>query len=499
MFLPVKIETKEYRFVIDTGSAVTIISSSAFNEILTYIDLDLCPTDPGFRIVGADTKPINLEGHATVNFRLQNSKFSWDMHVADIREDGIIGLDFLIEHNYTLGAKTGLRLNRKRYPCVLEKTLYNSNVVCLDTINVPPNCEIVISGKAETLPLSSTSDFGIVYKLENGTQSVLIANTLVSLKNETLPVRIMNSSNDEILIKKGTVLGKIEEVINILPLSDEEVDSDKICSQNCLRVNNLRAKKQMPEHLKELFDKSAGQLTVEQASRLRDLLTENSDLFANSPSDLGKTNVVEHTIDTGTAKPIKQAARRPPRTLAGKEDEIIQEQLKAGVIRESTSPWASPMVYVMKKDGTIRPCVDYRKLNENTPKDAYPLPRIDDCLDSFENAKYYSTLDLQSGYWQIAMAEKDKPKTAFVTRSGLYEYNTMPFGLCNAPSTFQRCMELIFRGMQWKTVLIYLDDIIIFSETFETHLERINFNCHPVSTLSCMKIESRERAVFTFY
>ena len=98
--------------------------------------MDLCPTDPGFRIVGADTKPINLEGHATVNFRRQNSKFSWDMHVADIREDGIIGLDFLIEHNYTLGAKTGLRLNRKRYPCVLEKTLYNSNVVCLDTKNI---------------------------------------------------------------------------------------------------------------------------------------------------------------------------------------------------------------------------------------------------------------------------------------------------------------------------------------------------------------------------
>ena len=153
---------------------------------------------------------------------------------------------------------------------------------------------------------------------------------------------------------------------------------------------------------------------------------------------------------------------------------IASAQLKAGVVRESTSPWASPMVYVMKKDGTIGPCVDYRKLNENTLKDAYPLLRIDDSLDSFENAKYYSTLDLQSGYWQIAMVEKDKPKTAFVTRSGLYEYNTLPFGLCNAPLTFQRCMELIFRGMQWKIVLIYLDDIIIFSRTFETHLERIN-------------------------
>ena len=157
--------------------------------------------------------------------------------------------------------------------------------------------------------------------------------------------------------------------------------------------------------MKELFDKSSGKLTVEQASSLHDLLNENSDVFANSPSDLGKTNVVEHTIDIGTANSIKQAACRPQRTLAGKEDEIIWEQLKTGVIRESSSPWASPMVYVMKKDGTIRPCVNYRKLNENARKDAYPLPRIDDCLVSFGNAKYYSTLDLQSGYWQIAMAQ----------------------------------------------------------------------------------------------
>ena len=113
MFLSVKIESKEHKFVIDAGSAVTIILLSVFNEILSYVDLNLRPTNPSFRIVGVDTKPINLEGHASVNFRLQNSKFSWDMYVADIREDGIIGLDFLIEHYYTLEAKTGLRLNRK--------------------------------------------------------------------------------------------------------------------------------------------------------------------------------------------------------------------------------------------------------------------------------------------------------------------------------------------------------------------------------------------------
>ena len=142
-----------------------------------------------------------------------------------------------------------------------------------------------------------------------------------------------------------------------------------------------------------------------------------TDLFASSPSYLGKASVTEHKINTGDAKPIKQQARRSPRILAGKEEDIIYDQLKAVVIRESTSPWASPMVYVMKKDGSIRPCVDYRRLNDIILKDAYPLPKINDCLDNFGDAKFLSTLDLQSGFWQIAVAEEDKLKTAFITRS----------------------------------------------------------------------------------
>ena len=476
MFLPLKIHTKDYKFVIDTGSAVTIISSAVFNEISSYVDYKLCPTDPNFKIEVADKAPLRIEGVVDIHFKVRNTLFHWDMYVAEIQEDGLIGLDFLYEHDYALGAKSGLRLNRKKYPCILEKTTYCSNVVCVDTVSIPARSEMIIKGKLENSTVKP--NFGIISRLEtNRIDNILVGNTLVELKdtNTGLPVRILNPSEEDVIVKKGLVLAKLEEAVEILPFENKGLKCDNALSADkSIKVNNVSVKKELPGHLKELYDNSAENLNLEEKNKLYELLCDNSDLFAKSSSDLGKTSIVEHTINTGNAKPIKQAARRPPRTLAGKENEIIQEQIKTGVIRESTSPWASPMVYVMKKDGSIRPCVDYRKLNDSTLKDAYPLPRIDDCLDNFGNAKFFSTLDLQSGYWQISVAEEDKPKTAFVTRSGLYEYNTMPFGLCNAPSTFQRCMELIFRGLQWKVVLIYLDDIIIFSETFKTHLERIN-------------------------
>ncbi|MCG7870381.1 MAG: RNA-directed DNA polymerase, partial [Candidatus Thiodiazotropha taylori] len=183
---------------------------------------------------------------------------------------------------------------------------------------------------------------------------------------------------------------------------------------------------------------------------------------------------MKHKIDVGNNRPVKQRPRRVPKAFACEEDKIIEEQLKSGVIRESSSPWASPLVYVRKKDGGTRPCVDYRKLNALSKADAYPLPRTDDCLEALGGSTLFSCLDLQSGYWQIEVDEADKQKTAFVCRKGLYEYNTMPFGLSGAPATFQRCMELVMRGLQWSDVIIYLDDLIIHAKSFEEHLRRLD-------------------------
>ncbi len=140
--------------------------------------------------------------------------------------------------------------------------------------------------------------------------------------------------------------------------------------------------------------------------------------------------------------------------------------LRKGVIEPCDGPWASPIVLVGKKDGTTRFCVDFRRLNDVTRKDAYPLPRIEDNLDTLQGAKYYSTLDLLSGFWQVDVAPEDRDKTAFcVGGGGLYRFLTMPFGLCNAPATFQRLMEHTLRGLQWEIAVLYIDDIIVFSDS----------------------------------
>jgi len=152
---------------------------------------------------------------------------------------------------------------------------------------------------------------------------------------------------------------------------------------------------------------------------------------------------------------------------------MLEEMQQQGVIEPSNSPWASPVVLVRKKDGSLRFCIDYRKLNKVTRKDSYPLPRVDDLLDSLSDAQWFSTLDLRSGYWQVEIDPGDREKTAFSTQNGLFQFRVMPFGLCNAPSTFQRLMELVLAGLSWEVCLAYLDDVVIFGRTWEEHLERL--------------------------
>ena len=178
-------------------------------------------------------------------------------------------------------------------------------------------------------------------------------------------------------------------------------------------------------------------ITEEQRQLLHVLTDMYRHLFVTSIEELGSAKGVQHLIDTGDAYPFRQKMYRAAKINREIIDEELDRMLAGEIIKRSNSPWASPVVIVTKKDGSPRFCVDFRKLNQMTRKDAYPIPRIDDTLEALAGSQYFSTMDAFSGYWQIDVAPEDRPKTAFTTHQGLFKFNKMPFGLCNAPATFQ--------------------------------------------------------------
>ena len=205
-------------------------------------------------------------------------------------------------------------------------------------------------------------------------------------------------------------------------------------------------------------------LNKEEKETVFKVLQKWSPIFSKGPTDLGKTDLIKHEIHLKDDTPFKDPYRRIPPALFEEVREHLKEMLEAGAIRESSSPFSSNVVLVRKKDKSLRFCIDFRKLNSRTIKDAYSLPRIEETIDSLAGSKYFSKLDLRSGYWQVEIREEDKHKTAFTVGSlGFYECNRMAFGL------MERCMG----PLNLKECLIYLDDIIIFSKTFEEHMKRL--------------------------
>ena len=211
------------------------------------------------------------------------------------------------------------------------------------------------------------------------------------------------------------------------------------------------------------------QLSDEWAHRARDLLRQNADVFSRHDLDVGKTSMVRHKINLVDDTPFKERSRPISSRDLTDAREHIRALLDAGIIRESSSLYASPIVLVRKKNGSLRLTVDYRKLNQKTIKDAYALPRIDDAFSCLSGAKWFSVMDLKSGYYQVEMEPCDREKTAFVCPLGFYEYTRMPQGVTNAPATFQRLMERCVGSMNLQEVLAFLDDLIVFSPTLEEH------------------------------
>lgn len=248
------------------------------------------------------------------------------------------------------------------------------------------------------------------------------------------------------------------QFINPLEISPEKPERDVPMLQTMITgIEKLEAMRQEEEDL-----------DVSQKEKLDKLLENFSDIFSeNGPP----TQCIEHFINTVDEQPVATVPYRLNETKRNTLKIEIEKMLKSDIIEESESPWAAPVVMIPKNDGNTRICVDYRKLNAKTINDKYPLPRMDDLLHESKGTKFMSTLDLQSGYWQIKINSKCKEKTAFITPFGMYQFKRMPFGLTNAPATFQRLVDRLQNSIPHVKIRAYLDDIIIRSTTFQQHLD----------------------------
>ena len=251
------------------------------------------------------------------------------------------------------------------------------------------------------------------------------------------------------------------EKIFVSAFGEEEESQGKFL---CSRIFNPSVV--VPHFLSEFYQKHSQTLDISQKEKFAELLKEFQGIFTENVV-AGNCSLETHSIDVMNSSPIKQPPRRVPLKMREEVDKILSEMKQQGVIEESHSPWISPAVLVRKKDGSIRFCVDFRKLNAVTKKDSYPIPRIEDLHDRLSGNSWFCTLDLKSGYWQVKLRSQDKEKTAFSVGNGLWQFTVMPFGLCNAPATFERLMEKVLRPILNKICLVYLDDVIIFGKTFE--------------------------------
>ena len=294
-----------------------------------------------------------------------------------------------------------------------------------------------------------------------------IAHTLIVDREAEFGVRVLNPTKASIQLTAGEKLGSASLVTDI-SVSSKSNDQEG-------------GRESANEHLKDkiiagIVENTDATVPPEYKKRLTYILKRHSQAISMNEDDLGRTRMAKHQIDTGDARPMKQSLRRIPQTQAQAIDAHLDNMLRQKLIRPSTSEYASNVVLVKKKDNAWRFCVDYRKVNDIARKDAFPLPRINECLDTLTGSVWFTTIDLRSGYFQVEMDENDANKTASITRRGLFEFQVMPQGMCNSAATFQRLMQLVLAGLNYESCLVYIDDIMIFAKTLEDHLRIIEKN-----------------------
>jgi transposase InsO family protein len=467
------VEGKTANALLDTGSMISTISETYCRKL----GLRVLPLDELITVEAAGGHKLPYLGYTEVNLELPDPiRMSTDALFLVVpttkyheRVPVLIGTNVLSAVLPTDSGNTPWHLASL---CLQQQGNNSVGMVkSTKSVVIPPGSKSVVHGLAR-VQVDSMRMTVITQDLE---QSALPGGLLVapcysrvSGTSSRVAVQIQNLCNKSVTIPANTPICELHRVSTVesSPLLEGEGDNHDTAEQlspDKARAVVERFKLDAETHLEE-----------EQVAQIDRLLLKYSHVFSQHDLDLGRTDMVKHHIKVTDDNPFKERHRRVPPSMYEEVRNHIKEMLDLDAIRPSHSPYSSPVVLVRKKDGSLRFCIDLRRLNSRTVKDAYALPRIEETLDVLKGASLFSSLDLKSSYWQVEIAEEDKMKTAFSVGSlGFYECNRMPFGLTNAPATFQRLMETCMGDLHLVFCLIYLDDIVVFSRTFEEHVERL--------------------------
>ena len=456
---------QDIKLLVDTGAGMSVIDEQFTRDVYKG-ELPKLEKSALANVKTVSGEELPVLGKIKVMLQIAGGKYPCDLQVVkNLTYEAVLGRDFLRANGAVINLRQGtLQLDDSPIDQVAADV--SCPVRVLSTCVIPPSSEAVlpvgldVEFAAGTVGLIETSQHLMDrYQLQG---AAVLATTTA---DRTVPYRLINPTSKPVTLYKGANLGTFtshSSNLQVFSLDTEVPEPGK-------------TEASIPD---VPVDFSNSALTESQQKQLQQLINEYRDVFALSPEELGRTNWVQHTIDTGDASPIRMRPYRVPEAQKERIEKCIDDMLDQEVIRPSASPWASPVVLVKKPDGSDRFCADFRRVNAITKKDSYPLPRIAESLDALAGTQYFSSMDLMSGYWQIEMDPESREKTAFITHAGLFEFNVMPFGLCNAPSCFQRLMECVLRGLNWRIALIYLDDVLVYSRTFDEHLQHLRLVFH---------------------
>jgi hypothetical protein len=462
VYAPVTIHKTETMAMFDTGAARSCISRKFLNQL----NKPTIKQYTGQSLTSFINETVQTQLVANLELAFAGVRLNHDFIVVDnMTSDLIIGTDIMhrkVPVSFSFHkARIKTRHGSVHFTCEQRDVLFKRQ-------------DIYLQGDLEFAPRSGIH-FAVPTNIKPGTlitltpnpellhdTSIRAAGTLDVVSADGLVmINLVNNTVFPITLTKGTYLGDLNPVLHAEAVNS--ITISKPIEQTVMSDEDFITQ--------FTYDPT---LSQSQIKELQHILIDFRSLFRDKIDNLNMIQTkVKHHIHTIPGQKVQSQ----PYTYGPAERKIIDNEIDklvaSDLIQPSTSPWSSPVVLVRKKDGTIRFCIDYRKLNKITTRDMYPLPRLDHTIDSLAGMVYFSTMDCVSGYWQILMNNDDIAKTAFVTHRGLYEFKVMPFGLVNAPMTFQRAMDLILSGLKYEICLVYLDDIIVFGRTWKEHCDNL--------------------------